>query len=106
MIKNCKACDSDLVYDSHYCPSCGTIFTENLKCSHHPDDDAEAVCVICQKSYCNECGSDVNGRFFCWTHISIGVTLSARRNIKNYSTTEVKVVTEKENQNGMFLSDQ
>lgn len=105
MIKNCKTCDSELLYESDYCPSCGTIFIDHLNCTHHADEDAEAVCVICQKAFCNECGNDVNGRFFCANHMSVGVTLSARRSIKNYSSAEVKVIGDQDNEQSIFLSD-
>lgn len=64
----CTNCDIEATDDSDYCPRCGTLFLENVKCEIHPDVDAEGVCVICAKPFCNKCGHNVNKVFLCNEH--------------------------------------
>ena len=64
----CTNCRFEADNDSDYCPCCGTLFIENVKCETHPDDKAEGVCVICGNPFCSNCGHSVNNIFLCNEH--------------------------------------
>lgn len=64
----CGNCELELTNEDEFCPRCGSLFDENVKCFTHPATDAEGVCVICHYAYCNECGSFVNETFLCDEH--------------------------------------
>ncbi len=69
----CDKCKLEIETDSDFCPRCGTIFIEDVKCENHPDIEAEGVCVICAKPVCNSCGIKVNNMFLCNEHDSIEI---------------------------------
>jgi hypothetical protein len=60
----CSFCENEIKQDDDYCPNCGTLFTEFVKCTEHADKDANGVCVICSTPYCAECGLFVDDRIF------------------------------------------
>ena len=60
----CSFCESEVKNDDDFCPNCGTLFVEDVKCSVHEEIKAEGVCVICASSYCGECGLFVDDRIF------------------------------------------
>ena len=64
----CADCSFEADDDSDYCPRCGTLFIENIKCETHSKDKAEGVCVICRKPFCGICGHSVNNIFLCGEH--------------------------------------
>ncbi|MBA4406262.1 hypothetical protein C0389_03210 [bacterium] len=65
----CPLCESEIKRDDDFCPNCGTLFAEFVKCTEHSDKDAEGVCVICGSPYCEECGLFVDDRtFLCTEH--------------------------------------
>ena len=64
----CPHCNSIVKKDDDFCPDCGTLFTEFVKCIEHTDKEAEGVCVICCEPFCSECGIYVNRVFFCTDH--------------------------------------
>jgi hypothetical protein len=66
----CANCSFKADDDSDYCPRCGTLFIENVKCETHPNDEAEGVCVICGKTFCSDCCHSVNNIFLCNEHDS------------------------------------
>ena len=66
----CDKCKLEIEADSDFCPRCGTIFIEDVKCENHPDIEAKGVCVICTRPVCNNCGIKVNNSFFCNEHDS------------------------------------
>jgi len=39
-----------------------------VSCETHPGKTAEAVCIICQHAFCEECASWIQGRFLCQDH--------------------------------------
>lgn len=61
----CPNCECEVRNDDDFCPDCGTLFTEDVKCAEHTDKDAEGVCVICCEPFCKECGRKRDGVFFC-----------------------------------------
>jgi len=67
----CSACDFEIQPDSDFCPRCGTIFIEKVKCENHPDIEAEGVCVICADPCCEKCGYEDSDVFLCNKHDSI-----------------------------------
>ncbi len=64
----CTNCSFEADDDSDYCPRCGTLFIENVKCETHSKDEAEGVCVICRKPFCDKCVYPVNNIFLCNEH--------------------------------------
>lgn len=66
----CSNCDFEVENNSDYCPRCGTLFIEDVKCEYHPQEQAEGVCVICCKPFCNIDGYLVNNVFLCNEHDS------------------------------------
>lgn len=67
----CNTCNFEIETDSDFCPRCGTIFIEDVKCENHPDIEAEGVCVICTKPCCKNCGYADRDIFLCNEHDSI-----------------------------------
>lgn len=64
----CTSCEFEIEDDSDYCPKCGTLFIEKVKCTIHPKEDSEGVCVICSKPFCDRCGHIVNNVYLCNEH--------------------------------------
>lgn len=66
----CSGCNSTVKQDDEFCPECGALFNEGIKCSSnaHSKFNAEGVCVICCFPFCERCGENVNGRFLCHAH--------------------------------------
>lgn len=64
----CTNCSFEADDDSDYCPRCGTLFIENIKCETHSKDEAEGVCVICWEPFCSDCSHSVNNIFLCNEH--------------------------------------
>ena len=64
----CANCSFEADENSDYCPRCGTLFIENVKCETHSKDEAEGVCVICEKPFCSDCSHSVNNIFLCNNH--------------------------------------
>lgn len=66
----CENCELEIDESSDFCPRCGTLFSEGIKCTNHPSVDADYVCVICSDPFCKRCGSIVAGVFLCEIHDS------------------------------------
>jgi hypothetical protein len=64
----CANCSYTADDDSDYCPRCGTLFIENIKCKNHTKEETEGVCVICAEPFCSDCGHSVNNIFLCNDH--------------------------------------
>ena len=69
-IYQCNTCKLEIETDSDYCPRCGTIFIEEVKCENHPEIGAEGVCVICAKPCCEKCGYTYKDVFLCNEHVN------------------------------------
>lgn len=64
----CSACGNQVALEDEFCPECGTLFEDEIKCDLHSDADAEGVCIICCTPFCSQCGAPVNKRFLCNEH--------------------------------------
>ena len=64
----CSHCGSTIKEDDDFCPDCGTLLAEFVKCNEHKDKEAEGVCVICCNPFCAGCGIYVNEIFLCNEH--------------------------------------
>lgn len=64
----CDNCESTIDDDSDFCPFCGGLFLEDVKCEVHPDKDAIGVCVICQSPICGSCAGRTDDYFLCKEH--------------------------------------
>ena len=60
----CSLCENEIQKDDEFCPNCGMLFTEFVKCNLHSDKDAAGACVICSTPYCERCGLFVEGEIF------------------------------------------
>ena len=60
----CSKCEGIIEKDDDFCPGCGTLLAEFVKCENHSGRDAKGVCVICAEPYCEECGIFVDDRIF------------------------------------------
>jgi hypothetical protein len=71
----CNYCREEITADSDFCPHCGAIFIRETEvfCDEHPQKKAVGVCIICHKVCCEECGSEVDGRSFCFLHEEVKV---------------------------------
>jgi len=64
----CGNCELELTSEDEFCPRCGSIFDEGVKCYKHESKNAEGVCVICNYAFCDECGALKNEIFLCGAH--------------------------------------
>jgi hypothetical protein len=64
----CLNCEFVVKNDDEYCSNCGTIFTENKKCTLHKIIEADGICLVCLKPYCKKCGLFVNHVYLCNEH--------------------------------------
>jgi hypothetical protein len=69
----CENCEAPVTEQDTFCRNCGAIFSDQLYCVKHPTDQAEGVCVICCKPYCEKCGKGTNGVFLCGSHCAYEV---------------------------------
>jgi RNA polymerase subunit RPABC4/transcription elongation factor Spt4 len=64
----CSNCELELTNEDEFCPRCGCLFDESVKCYNHELKIAEGVCVICNYAFCEKCGMFVNDVFLCAEH--------------------------------------
>ncbi len=64
----CDNCELEIEESSDFCPRCGVLFNEGVKCTNHPSTEADYVCVICNDPFCKKCGTIVSGVFLCAQH--------------------------------------
>jgi hypothetical protein len=69
-IFECPDCKNKVEKDDEFCPNCGTLFIDDVKCSNHPDSEADGVCIICCLPFCSLCGSENNKHFLCTAHFN------------------------------------
>jgi len=62
----CGTCKTSVGAD--FCPRCGTLFSDELKCKKHKTARAIGVCVICCVPYCSECATRVIKTILCREH--------------------------------------
>jgi hypothetical protein len=60
----CSRCLSEIKAEDDFCPECGTLFIEDVKCVVHTNVEASGACVICCNAFCSECGFFVDDRIF------------------------------------------
>lgn len=67
-MNNCENCGNLINAGDDFCPDCGSLFIDNIKCSIHPEIDAKGVCVICTEPYCKTCLGRSDEIFLCNKH--------------------------------------
>jgi hypothetical protein len=65
---SCTHCHASVTQQDTFCPNCGSLFSDGLRCSNHKSAEAAGVCVICSKPYCEKCGKETNAIFLCDPH--------------------------------------
>lgn len=91
-IFECPACNNQVDKDDEFCPECGTLFEDGIKCSVHSDIEAEGVCIICCFPFCNQCGSANNKRFLCHSHYDYEIYQGMARVYGDLDDTNVQYV--------------
>lgn len=64
----CSNCGNAVGKSDPFCHRCGGLFDQSLHCVNHEDEEAEGVCVVCEKPLCGECGRWVDDVFLCEIH--------------------------------------
>lgn len=64
----CSDCHNEVKEGDEFCPHCGSLFEDGLRCTNHSGQEADGVCIICCVPYCARCGSRVNKLFLCGNH--------------------------------------
>lgn len=64
----CDQCDADAVDGLKYCPNCGALYEEGVKCVLHPEVNAIGVCVLCGTAGCADCCHRGERAFLCTDH--------------------------------------
>jgi hypothetical protein len=64
----CSNCESGVDPQATWCPHCGALFDESMRCGAHPAEEADGVCVICSGPCCSECGRWREDIFLCGEH--------------------------------------
>lgn len=62
----CHRCRNTVDEKDQYCRYCGILFVEGIPCTHHPEEEARGVCVICKKPFCPQCIDTVSEVSFCF----------------------------------------
>lgn len=65
---SCSNCQGDVGGEDSFCPHCGALFDDHVRCAEHPEEEADGVCVLCSTACCAECGRWRNDIFLCGTH--------------------------------------
>ena len=98
---NCSHCDCEIKEDDDFCPECGTLITEYIKCSEHKDINAEGVCVICCEPYCKECGIFINKVFFCIDHSEYSFSEGLVNLFNTKEVTQMEIIRDNFEQKGL-----
>ena len=52
-----------------------------MKCTNHPEVEAQGMCAYCGKPFCNDCLVEVKGRMYC--KADLGNVLDEAKNSSN-----------------------
>jgi hypothetical protein len=66
--KLCPSCKNRIAEEDDFCPHCGKLQSDGVRCANHKSAMAEGVCIICTTPMCRRCGTWVNKRFLCSDH--------------------------------------
>jgi hypothetical protein len=69
----CPHCESDVQEDDDFCPTCGELLAEDVRCTLHSTQAAVGVCIVCSQPFCLVCGGRVQDRFLCRDHESLEI---------------------------------
>ncbi len=65
----CSDCGGKVRDEVDYCDHCGASFDDGeMMCAEHGDQKANAACIICGKTLCEECAFVFKGRYTCDDH--------------------------------------
>ena len=70
----CSNCETEVQADDEFCPECGEVFAENVRCVLHPVETAAGVCIVCARPFCEECGGRVEHHFLCHEHETLHIS--------------------------------
>jgi len=89
----CDFCGNPAREDDDFCPDCGAIFINDVKCLRHSMTGAEGVCVICTEPFCEKCGSFINKLFLCHAHERYEIIQGMARVYGINDTSQAELVT-------------
>jgi hypothetical protein len=69
----CEQCGAEVESDEQFCPDCGRILEDDVKCHNHSGSNADYACVICCRPCCGECGAVHEKVFLCREHSTVDI---------------------------------
>lgn len=90
----CLNCELGVKDSDEYCPNCGVVFAENIKCHFHREAEAEGICLICSKLCCKKCGLLVSNVFLCNEHGEYEIIEGMARVYGSNNSMEIRYYTE------------
>ena len=98
----CSNFDNPLNEEDDFCPNCGALFTEGIKCINHKNVDADGVCIICCEPFCKDCGLSVNDLYFvCDAHSEYEIIEGMARVFGSFDDTEAQYIKSILEQDGL-----
>lgn len=66
----CPKCEEYFPAEDTFCDHCGVLLPvpegrEVPECENHPGSSSVGGCIICGKPLCEECATEIEGKFFC-----------------------------------------
>jgi len=90
----CLNCELGVKDIDEYCPNCGVVFAENIKCHLHKEAEAEGICLICSKLCRKKCGKLVNHIFLCNEHNEYEIIEGMARVYGSINSMEIRYYAE------------
>lgn len=91
----CETCGATVTVATQQCRFCGTNYSDEAKCVHHPQKEAECRCVVCSELLCADCAAKIRGSYRCqehrsfevrdgWTKIHVATTFAEAHILEEY----------------------
>ncbi len=97
----CSLCGNAINSTGSFCPNCGALFEEGIRCKRHATEKASGACIICCKPYCATCGNWSGGLFMCGEHHGYEVVEGMARVLGGSDNAQVEYAKNCLEQNGL-----
>jgi hypothetical protein len=97
----CSLCESEVKNNDDFCPNCGSLFIDDIKCSVRENVKAKGVCVICCEPFCEECGIFVDRVFLCVEHSEYKFSEGMVNLFKTQDGTQMELIYDTMAQSGL-----